>query len=310
MQAQFDEYRTTTEFLFNTEVAKLEDELLTQAARYEQEILYVIQAKDKFYADMMVAKDAKIMNLIEGSDLQTLMQKHELDLENIRKEHAREIERVKSDQESEQKNLVSLLQRQNVSLESKYEKLQAHLKTLEQRIKDLMQTIEVKNKVIADREEAKLKSDAENQKKLDEMTEKIHALSQEKEHLRHKVIRLALDAKGEGHDSVENMLKRISRETYALRFDYEGMSAKYDSLLSQNQLMSKQLKEKEKFTEFLEKEVNRRTEEFQNMTHTFEDFLAARARQARKERAKRLMKLHGVTAEGESEKSNNCASIQ
>lgn len=78
MQSTFDEYRTTAEFLFNAEIAKLEDELSSQAARYEQEIMYVIQAKDKFYADMMVAKDAKIMNLIEGSDLQNLMQKHEM----------------------------------------------------------------------------------------------------------------------------------------------------------------------------------------------------------------------------------------
>ena len=66
------------EYLFNDEVAKLEDELSSQAQRYQQETLYVIQAKDKFYSDMMVSKDAKIMSLIEGSDLQTLMQKHEL----------------------------------------------------------------------------------------------------------------------------------------------------------------------------------------------------------------------------------------
>ncbi|KNC98817.1 ubiquitin-specific protease UBP2 [Spizellomyces punctatus DAOM BR117] len=299
MQGQFDEYRMTAEFLFNAEVAKLEDELSSQAARYEQEIMYVIQAKDKFYADMMVAKDAKIMNLIEGSDLQNLMQKHEMDMENIRKEHAREIERVKSDQESEQKHLVSLLQRQNVSLESKCDKLQAHLKSLETRIKDLMATIEVKNKMIADREEARLRAETDNQRKLDDMTARINVLAQEKEHLRHKVIRLALDAKGEGHNSIENMLKRISRETNELRFDYEGMSVKYDSMLSENQLLSKRLKEREKFVDFLEKEVARRTEEFQNMTRTFEDFLAARARQSRRDRAKRLMKLHGVTLDDE-----------
>lgn len=78
IQTQFDEYRITAEYLFNVEVAKLEEEIGTQSARYQQEIMYIIQAKDKFYADMMVAKDAKIMSLIEGSDMQTLMQKHEL----------------------------------------------------------------------------------------------------------------------------------------------------------------------------------------------------------------------------------------
>jgi hypothetical protein len=76
--AQFDEYRATSEFIFNSEASKLQDELRWQAQRYEQDILYVIQVKDKFYTDMMVAKDAKIMSLIEGSDLQSLIQRSEM----------------------------------------------------------------------------------------------------------------------------------------------------------------------------------------------------------------------------------------
>ncbi|KAJ3185445.1 hypothetical protein HDU87_000066 [Geranomyces variabilis] len=297
MQSQFDEYRTTSEFLFNTEAAKLEDELSSQAARYEQEIMYVIQAKDKFYADMMIAKDAKIMSLIEGSDLQNLMQKHEMDMEGLRKTHAREIDQLKTSQESEQKSLVSLLQRQNLSLESKCEKLQSHLKTLETRIRDLVNTVEAKNKTINDRDEARARSEMDFARKIEDVNAKMGELMQEKEHLRHKVIRMALDAKGEGHNSIENMLKRISRETNDLRYDYESMSVKYNSMISDNQLLTKRLKEKEKFVEFLEKEVSRRTEEFTNMTRTFEDFLASRAKQARKDRAKRLMKLHGVAPE-------------
>ncbi|KAJ3153098.1 hypothetical protein HDU89_000726 [Geranomyces variabilis] len=300
MQSQFDEYRTTSEFLFDTEAAKLEDELSSQAARYEQEIMYVIQAKDKFYADMMIAKDAKIMSLIEGSDLQNLMQKHEMDMEGLRKTHAREIDQLKTSQESEQKSLVSLLQRQNLSLESKCEKLQSHLKTLETRIRDLVNTVEAKNKTINDRDEARARSEMEFARRIEDVNAKMGELMQEKEHLRHKVIRMALDAKGEGHNSIENMLKRISRETNDLRYDYEGMSVKYNSLISDNQLLTKRLREKEKFVEFLEKEVSRRTEEFTNMTRTFEDFLASRAKQARKDRAKRLMKLHGVAPEDDS----------
>ncbi|KAI8820277.1 uncharacterized protein EV422DRAFT_85883 [Fimicolochytrium jonesii] len=297
MQSQFDEYRTTSEFLFNVEAAKLEDELSSQAARYEQEIMYVVQAKDKFYADMMIAKDAKIMSLIEGSDLQNLMQKHEMDMEALRKTHAREIDHLKTSQESEQKSLVSLLQRQNLSLESKCDKLQSHLKTLETRIKELVATVEARNKTISDKEDAKGRLETDYARKVDEYNAKMGVLIQEKEHLRHKVIRMALDAKGEGHNSIANMLKRISRETSELRFDYEGMSIKYSSLMSENQLLGKRLKEREKFAEFLEKEVARRTEEYNSMTRTFEDFLSARARQNRKDRARRLMKLHGIASE-------------
>ncbi|KAI9344001.1 hypothetical protein BDR26DRAFT_857979 [Obelidium mucronatum] len=291
MQSQFEEYRTATEYMFNSEIAKLEEELSHQSLKFEHEVMYVIQAKDKFYADMMVSKDAKIMNLIEGSDLQTLMQKHEMDTENLRKDHAREIEMVKSDQESEQKNLISLLQRHNVSLESKCEKLQAHLKTLEMRIRELMGTIETKMKIINDREEQKIRLEAEYESKLAECHAQITALGHEKEHLRHKVIRLNLNAKGEGGNSIENMIKRISRETTDLHVEFEQLSIRYDSLIGENQVLVKRLKEREKFAEFMEKEVARRTEEYLAMTNTFEEFLLSRARQSRRDRSKKLPKI-------------------
>ncbi|KAL5032822.1 hypothetical protein BDV3_001359 [Batrachochytrium dendrobatidis] len=291
MQTQFDEYRSTAELLFNMEMIKLEDEITSQASRYEQEIMYVIQAKDKFYSDMMVAKDAKIMALIEGSDLQSIMQKHELDMENTRKEHVKELERVKSEHDSESKSVILLLQRQNVSLESKTEKLQAHLKTMESRIKELMNTIDVKNKTITERDESKQKIEQDHQKKIADANDRISILAQEKEHLRHKVIRLNLNAKGEGENSIENMLKRLSRGTANLHSEFDELGTKYDAALNENQLMTKKLREREKMIEFLEKEMSRRTQEFNEMTHTFEEFLAGRSRQAAKDRAKRLAKI-------------------
>ncbi|RKO93227.1 hypothetical protein BDK51DRAFT_42737 [Blyttiomyces helicus] len=304
-QSQFDEYRITSEFLFNAEMGKLEDEMMSLSGRYEQEILYVIQAKDKFYADMMVAKDAKIMSLIEGSDLQNLMQKHEMDMSNLRKEHVREVERVKSDQESEQKNFIALLQRQNLSLESKCDKLQAHMKTLEIKIKELLSTIDSKNKTISEREETRIKSEAEFQTRLDESVAKINALSREKEHLRHKVIRLNLDAKGDGQNSIENMLKRLARETNDLRFDYEETGVKYDHVLSENQILTKRLKEVENLVQFLEKELSRRTDEYQGMTRTFEEFLTRRVAQSKKDRKARLLRLYGTKKAKTAEKDIN-----
>ena len=291
MQSQFEDYRKTTEFLFSSELVKLEDEISSQSQRYEQEIMYIIQAKDKFYSDMMVAKDAKIMALIEGSDLQSIMQKHELDMELVRKDHAKEIERIKSDQETESKNIIALLQRQNVSLESKCDKLQAHLKILEGRMKELMATIESKNKTIAEKDELAVKVELDHQSQLSDINAKINQLSQEKEHLRHKVIRLNLDARGEGENSIQNMLKRITRETSELHRDFDELGSKYESLLTENQTLNKKLKDKEKLTQFLESEIKKRSEEYLGMTKTFEDFLEGRARQARKERSKRLAKL-------------------
>ncbi|KAJ3257365.1 hypothetical protein HK103_004585 [Boothiomyces macroporosus] len=305
MQSQFDEYRTTTEILFNVEMVKLEEEITSQASRYEQEIMYVIQAKDKFYMDMMITKDAKIMGLIEGSDLQSIMQKHELDIENLRKEHAKDVERVKSEHESESKNVMLLLQRQNVSLESKTEKLQTHLKNIEGRMKELMNTIENKNKAIQERDEMRIQMEKENQvqfglqkHKIAELTDKITKLGQEKERLRHKVIRLNLNAKGEGENSIENMLKRLTyvilnlqKDLTNLRKEFDDVSTKYNSSIGINQDLAKKVQELEKNNQFLEKEMERRAMEYRDMTSTFEEFLAGRAKQAKKERNLRLLEL-------------------
>jgi myosin heavy subunit len=42
LQSLFDEYKKTCEFLFHSEVSKLEEELVTQSMRYEHEILCVL----------------------------------------------------------------------------------------------------------------------------------------------------------------------------------------------------------------------------------------------------------------------------
>jgi hypothetical protein len=296
LQTQFDEFRATVEYLFSVEVAKLEEELSSQSIRDQQEIMYVIQAKDKFYSEMMVAKDAKIMSLIEGSDLQNLMQKHELDIENQRKEHQREIERVKSDQESEQKNLIALLQRQNVSLESKCEKLQSHLKNVETRTRDLMTTIDTKNKSLVERDDQRQKLEQEYLLKLEDSKTRIGTLTQEKEHLRHKVIRLNLHAKGEGANTLENMVKRITRETSKLSGEFDVITQQYDDAISSNEKNARKVKEQGKLVDFLEKEIKKRNSEYLSMTRTFEEFLSGRARQTVRDRSKKLVRLHKDSA--------------
>ena len=160
---------------------------------------------------MMVSKDAKIMNLIEGSDLQTVLQKQEADMEAIRKDHAKEIARMKDERDSEQKNLIAGLQKQNAAIEAKFDKLQSQTKMLEAKVKELTNTIEAKNRSLHEQEENHLKMEAEFQVKVDAANSKISKLAQEKEHLRHKIIRLSMDAKGEGENNIENMVKRLAR---------------------------------------------------------------------------------------------------
>jgi chromosome segregation ATPase len=257
----------------------------------------VIQAKDKFYSDMMVSKDAKIMNLIEGSDLTTLLQKHEMDIENIRKEYSLEMERIKTQQESEQKHVLSLLQRQNGTLEAKSEKLSSHIKTLESKLRDLLSALESKNKIITEKEDEKIQLETLHAFQLDQERLKLTQVIQEKEYLRHKVIRLNMESKGTGENNVDNMVKRIARETTEVTKNYTELSTQYETTLDENTKLSRQIKDREKWIECLEKEVSKRTEEFKLMVSTFEQYLESKNRQARKDRTKRLLKLTKSTSE-------------
>jgi hypothetical protein len=114
---------------------------------------------------------------------------------------------------------------------------------------------------------------------------------QEKERLRHKVIRLNLHAKGEGENSIENSIKRLSIDTTVLKTDFDQLVTSYTKALTDNQELMKKLREKEKLCVFLEKEIERRGQEFKDMTTTFEEFLAGRAKQARLDRNQKLLKF-------------------
>lgn len=215
----------------------------------------------------------------------------------------REIERVKSDQESEQKSLISLLQRQNVSLETKCEKLQVHLKNVEGKTRELVSTIDSKNKALAEKDEQRVKLEQDflvrvfnsnmlSQIKLEDSKAKVNALAQEKEHLRHKVIRLNLNAKGEGANTLENMVKRITRETSKLASEFDSITYQYDTVSAKNSKNERRVADQAKLIAFLEKEIKKRNSEYTSMTKTFEEFLAGRSRNSQRERSKRLHKIH------------------
>jgi hypothetical protein len=69
------------------------------------------------------------------------------------------------------------------------------------------------------------------------------------------------------------------------------MSNSYNTLMSENQVLLKKLNEKEKYSKYLEGELDRRTKEYKEMTTTFEEFLVGRAKQAKKDRNEKLRVL-------------------
>lgn len=273
MQTQFDEFRATSEYLFSTELLRIEDEMAVQAARYEQEITFITQSKDRFYADLMVAKDAKLMNLLAGADMQLLMQQHEAEIDQLRREQSKEIERVKANQDSEHKNIISLIQRQNQSLEAKSERFQQHIRSLENKIRDLTDAIENKNRQIASKDEAQARLEEEQRVKVDELYHKINALTQAKEQLRHRIIRFKMDAKGDGQNTVDLMLSRLSKDASQLQGEFVALSGRYKESMAENERLEKLKKESKRTVEFLEAELLKRNKEYSAMTDIFEQFL-------------------------------------
>ena len=116
---------------------------------------------------------------------------------------------------------------------------------------------------------------------MDDINKKLSVIALEKETLRHKVIRLSLEVKGEGENTIQNMLKRVNRETKGLFTEFHELADKHDALVDEHHLTTRKLRERERLVAFLENEVERRNAEFLTMTKTFEEFLDGRARESR-----------------------------
>jgi chromosome segregation ATPase len=165
-----------------------------------------------------------------------------------------------------------------MSLEAKYEKLQNHVKSLESRIKELLQTIDEKNKDLSEKEQQAVILEQNWRSKIDELNRVIQGVNQEKEEIRHKLIRLRLRMKGEGDKSVEGMLTRLSREVSRMSNEMTFMNSKHSETIQENQKITKEMRDKGKLIEKLENELKKRTHEYSALTKTFEDFLRHRTK--------------------------------
>lgn len=276
MQALFDEYRKTSSFLLNIEVSKLEDELMNQSLRYEHEITFIVHSKDKFYADMMVNKDAKIMSLIEGSDLTALLEKHEAELEAMRRECTLELQRFKTQQENEQTRIIALLQRQNSVLETKTEKLTTHIKNLDTRLRDLTAILEQKTKIILQKEEEHVNLVGLHHKEITQEKERYSMVFQEKENLRHKIIRMKMESRGAGKFSVQHMISKLNKESCDIAKQHADLLDQHEKMNIQMKKLDVKNRESRRIIENLNSEVKKRTNEYNSVVSVFESLIIAK----------------------------------
>jgi len=101
-----------------------------------------------------------------------------------------------------------------------------------------------------------------------------HLLS-EKESLRHKLLRLKLQSKGESSDnSIPTLLKRLTRSSLETNRNLDKMGDDYTTLLAQKETMQKEMKESKRRLALLEKEAVRRNSEMESMVSIKEHLLS------------------------------------
>eukprot|EP01135_Chromosphaera_perkinsii_P007616 Nk52_evm72s914 gene=Nk52_evmTU72s914 len=280
MQTQFEEYRATMTYLLLCEKEKFKRQFQSFQAQFEQEIKYVVQTKDKFYDEMLVAKDAKVMQLIEGSDLRSLIVKHQQEMEEKDRNNGKILEKMKREQETEQKKTINILQKENEQLELKSEKLLLQTEHLQGKIKEQLDLVNYKNQLLDEKEEQRWKEEQAFNKELATTLATVEQLTMEKEHLRHKIVRMHLDAKGEGDNSLGSVLKRLANDSKSLNSKISEQVDDSNNLHKENEMLSKQLAEKKKTITQLKKTLSLRTNEYSKLTKTFETFLKGRMKAA------------------------------
>eukprot|EP00743_Colponemidia_sp_Colp-15_P005988 GILK01006435.1.p1 GENE.GILK01006435.1~~GILK01006435.1.p1 ORF type:complete len:863 (-),score=257.14 GILK01006435.1:76-2664(-) len=279
LQAQFEEYRSTAEFLFNSEADKLEEKLNTEMQKYEQEISYIIKVKDQQFDDMMTSKDAKIMNLIEGTDFQILLNKHEIELEQVRKSYQEKEKKLRSKLEADHKRVLAETQKQIQTQELVSEKLRNQQIELERRITMTYETISKQKDEMSAKEETHLEQLHNMQRKVDEGHKQRELLLQDVQNARHRIIRLKMKLEhADDQLTVEGLIKKLQGDVTKLNEQYETSVTRYDSIQLDSKDLTKKLEKANNQIALLQNELERRTEEFQKLTVTFQTFLQRRIR--------------------------------
>jgi septation ring formation regulator EzrA len=109
--------------------------------------------------------------------------------------------------EGEHKKAIASWQRQLRSAEHATEKLRNQLQEKESTISEARKLVELKKRQMLRREEAHLVALEDLQKVVDDGTRAQEKLKQEKTVLRHRIVRLRTRLKGEGAETIPNLVR-------------------------------------------------------------------------------------------------------
>jgi len=278
LQAQFSSYRSTAEQLFLKEAVAFEEKLKEQQEKYEKEMRFVVKSKDMHYNSMVTTKDAKIMNLLEGTDLQNVLINHQLELEVIAKQHTRDMEMVRQIAENEARRQVMQLRRQIHTLQQDAEQSKHQILGWQKKLNSTLEILAKQKASFQLTEEANADHIKEVQSKLSAAHNSIEKLNQQKENLRHRILRLRLQIEGKADDTLDSIVRRLAKETDKLNVDISELSSKYKSKVEDSNELLASRNKAVKSVSLLEDQLQARTKEYDDLVITFERFLKGRLR--------------------------------
>ena len=294
LHTQFEEYRDTAEFLFRTEAAKLEARFKTQTEKYENELRHIIKAKDRQYDDMTTAKDAKIMNLIEGTDFQNILMQHDLELQQLRNQQ-------KDNEDKVRRDLAGLHRRERDNLERQMQAKDVENEGLRNKLNDQADKMRTTYALVTEGKAQAVRSLAQHeaqmrskQADLDTATSLCQLRDQEKQNLRHKLVRLQMRLKCQSSLTTADIVRKLQQDSAQLVEQVSANEAAISTLVVERDSAINRARAAERQSGDLGDRLVRLEGEYCNLASAFEAQLKHRA-------ARRSVAWNQATASGAPE---------
>jgi hypothetical protein len=157
------------------------------------------------------------------------------------------------------------------------ENLKTQLLMWDKKLENTMALLRKLKKQHALKEEAAEKLITDISGQLGASYERIETLIQQKENLKHRILRLRLMNEGKADDNLDSIVKRLVKETERLRNDMGVLAVAHSREGQAHQALQLKHVQSERALKRVESELDRRSQAISVVTETFEMFLRSKA---------------------------------
>ena len=126
-------------------------------------------------------------------------------------------------------------------------------------------------------EEEHLKALQKKQNELHRADTRLERMNQKNQDLRHRLVTIKIEAKGDSDESITSLLRRLNLESLSLKETYDEMKEKNDEIEAELKALRRKNILQTKQSTLMNHELRRRTEELRKLGQTFESFLQQKA---------------------------------